>query len=402
MKAETLHVITENDMFERYLTINDPAAIEGMETTIENAIKMQGAETVRRATLAENYSFSSDTKMEYPSIAASGLIDKGGPRINLTQKSDMAMRELEELQKSLKKFHKDTHRRKCNLKAELEELSLEIAEYNDALDNFEQTVVIEGMDPLTQRIPAEKFERFMQESLKASTAVVQRYRLRQSTLSAHLRKLNETLKHKKEVGESLHAVDFEKLEIENNHFIKEIDARTLQLIDLKTMNGGANLILTNQKKFLMKQIAEIQEIQNNIDETKNKTEQLELEIENAEEQLDKVTAHYESIKEMTEEYKVPDVMEYVRLKSKLYDLRKNIKIWSRRSHLQNVALNSSIREMKNLTSSKKVLDSWFETVLPQTSSSVLDFTLLGRKSVSERDDSSSTIEKSGSDSNISD
>lgn len=66
---------------------------------------------------------------------------------------------MEELQKNLNKFYKDSHKRKCILKAELEEVGIEIAETLEASNQFEQTVVIEGVDPLTQRIPAEKFIR---------------------------------------------------------------------------------------------------------------------------------------------------------------------------------------------------------------------------------------------------
>ncbi|XP_044745928.1 coiled-coil domain-containing protein 113-like [Coccinella septempunctata] len=389
LQTEYRHLTTENDMLERYLNFNDPQLLEGMAQMIENAIKMQGTESVRRATLADTYSvksYTSATKIESSIVGTSSIIDRG-PRINLTQKSDMIMKEMEEVQKNLNKFYKDSHRRKCALKAELEEVGIEIAETLEALNQFEQTVVIEGVDPLTQRIPAEKFVRYVQEWLKTSLAVIQKYRLRQSTLTSHLRKLKEVLKQKKELGESLHAVDFEKLQIENNHFLKEIDLRTLQLIDLKRMNGGANLILTNQKKFLMKQISEMQKIQRDIDETRNKIDDLERETEKAEEQLDRVKAHYESIRQMIEEYKVPDVMEYVRIKGKVYELQKNIKIWSRRSHLQDVALNSSIREMKNITGSKKVLDHWFEISHPQTTTSDLELKI--RQKNSDEEDSMS-------------
>lgn len=54
----------------------------------------------------------------------------------------------------------------------------------------------------------------------------------------------------------------------------------------------------------MKQISEMQKIQRDIDETRNKTEELEKETEIAEEQLDKVKIHFESIRQMIEEYKV--------------------------------------------------------------------------------------------------
>lgn len=48
-------------------------------------------------------------------------------------------------------------RKKAVLKAELEEIGIRQNEINDAIKSFENTVVIEGLDALTGRIPAEKF-----------------------------------------------------------------------------------------------------------------------------------------------------------------------------------------------------------------------------------------------------
>lgn len=69
------------------------------------------------------------------------------------------MRETEEIQTALEKFIKKSHRNKCNLKAEIEEFNIRDAELKESRDIFEQTIVIEGVDKLTQRIPAEKFIR---------------------------------------------------------------------------------------------------------------------------------------------------------------------------------------------------------------------------------------------------
>lgn len=69
------------------------------------------------------------------------------------------MRETEHIQIALNDFVKKSHRMKCNLKAELEEFSVRGSELMESRTWFENSVVIGGVDKLTQRIPAEKFLR---------------------------------------------------------------------------------------------------------------------------------------------------------------------------------------------------------------------------------------------------
>lgn len=363
------YLTTENQVFETFLRQNDPPSLEDMEKIIENALKnlktnSEEVTKIRAPEIAPNISFGGIRpslvrfKVKGNESGSHISLDKG-LKINLTQKSELVSKDIDDVQKTLTIFFKKSHRKKCILNAEVEEMITRINEINDAFAHFERSVLLEGVDPLTQRIPAEKFVRYMQEWLKTSEIALQKLRLRISTYTVHIRKLQQTLKQKRELGESLHAVDFEKLQIENKHFVKQIDRKTLQLIDLKKMNGGANLILTNQKKYLQSQLIAIKQLQRDIDETNQKIKEIVRETNVAVDELEKAKAKYESIKTMIEEYKVPDVMDYVMNGAKLNEIKKNLKIWSRRNHLQNVALNSTIREMKNITGSKKVLDVWF-------------------------------------------
>lgn len=80
-------------------------------------------------------------------------------RINVSQRIDLVLREIEDLEKNLTKFVIKTRRKKNMLKAELEEIEIRQAEVNDTMKSFETTVIVESFDPLTGRIPAEKFIR---------------------------------------------------------------------------------------------------------------------------------------------------------------------------------------------------------------------------------------------------
>lgn len=69
----------------------------------------------------------------------------------------MVLRSVEDLQITLETFINKSHKRKMDLKAKIEEIGIRLGEVREARDLFEQNVVVEGADPITQRIAAEKF-----------------------------------------------------------------------------------------------------------------------------------------------------------------------------------------------------------------------------------------------------
>lgn len=66
----------------------------------------------------------------------------------------------------------------ATLKAQTEEIDIRTVETREAREQFEKTVVIEGVDPITQRIPAEKFIHYMEEWLKNVASAIDKLRLR--------------------------------------------------------------------------------------------------------------------------------------------------------------------------------------------------------------------------------
>lgn len=80
-------------------------------------------------------------------------------RINLTQKTDLVLREIDDIQITYDNFIKKSKRTKFNLRAEMEELGIRSTEVDTAFKMFEQAVVIDSVNKITQKIPAEKFVR---------------------------------------------------------------------------------------------------------------------------------------------------------------------------------------------------------------------------------------------------
>ncbi|KAF5281805.1 hypothetical protein FQA39_LY05019 [Lamprigera yunnana] len=275
---------------------------------------------------------------------------------------ELAMREMEDMQIEANEFIEISYRIKCNLKAKLEELRIRETEVSDCRDIFEQTIVIEGIDALTGRIPAEKFLRYMEEWLKNAETTIGKMRLKTSTLKSLLGKLSTQLVQKEELGEAVDAVDFEQLQIDNKHLAEAIEQKNNHLLELKRVNGTASLVLTTNKKYLQKQILEIQRVKNSIKVKQKKIIELENESEAVQNQVIKEKEKFDKIYRLTIHYSVPEVLEYIKVKVKLLDLKKQLKMWERKNKVQQFGLKSCIRQMKKLTGISQTQSAWFQVL----------------------------------------
>lgn len=174
LQAEVKRMQLENQIYENFLIANEPSLIASMAQTLEAVKRLHHTYLPAlpvQATLA--YASGSPGTMSRVSGISVQNIDiqsgtletavksksEKGPRINYSLKTDLVMREIEEMQASLQKFIAVSHRRKSNLKAQIEESNVREQEVKESRENFEQSIVIGAVEKLTQKIPAEKFVR---------------------------------------------------------------------------------------------------------------------------------------------------------------------------------------------------------------------------------------------------
>lgn len=67
------------------------------------------------------------------------------------------------------------------------------------------------------------------------------------TLKVQKNKLHLQLKQKEEMGEVLHAIDFDQLQIENKQYLQKIEERNTELLKLK-MTAGNTIQTLNKHK----------------------------------------------------------------------------------------------------------------------------------------------------------
>lgn len=144
----------------------------------------------------------------------------------------------------------------------------------------------------------------MEEWLRSAEVTLEKLRLRTSSLYVQFQKVSNQLLAKEELGETLHAVDFEQLKIENQRLIRKIEEKNTHLLELKKMNGKANLALTAQKQFLQKQIQELNGLKDAVNSTERKISACDEEGEAVEKELLKAQEHYEKLKNIKDNYRV--------------------------------------------------------------------------------------------------
>lgn len=374
-EVELRRLRLENMVFISFLRSNDPVELDGLDNLVNfatNKMWEKKNDLFDKLPLpAQDYMRSSCSSarrsVRFDSFnSLSSIFEGKGPKINLSQKSDMVLKAMEELQFMLEVFLRKSHRTKRNLKAELEEFSIREKDIKESIDSFEFNILVQGVDPLTQRIPAEKFVRWMEEWLKSAQLNIEKLRLRTASLKIQYKKVSAILLQRQELGENVHAVDFDQLEIENKHFAEKIELKNIQLIDLKKMSGGASLVLTNNKK-------ELRELQDTYNALKAGAAEKQKMIEETEEECDQIReemllarSKYNIFKKLKASYQVPDVMEYVNIKRQLNDLRNQIKVWYRRKKIQDITINACLRQMKNITGCSKVDRSWLQDFTAET------------------------------------
>ncbi|XP_060519837.1 coiled-coil domain-containing protein 113 [Cylas formicarius] len=332
LEMENAHLRLENTLFENFLQENDPSLLED----VEDVMKQLSAESPLPKLKVDSYT------------SLSSIVEGKGPKINLSQKTEMATRAMDDSQSRLQNFLKKTHIIKRNLKSELEEFAIREAEIREAVDIFEFSVVTQGCDRLTHRIPAEKFVRYMEEWLKSAQLQIEKLRLRIATLKVQYRKVSQQLVQKRELGENVHAVDFDQLEIENKNFADTIERKNLHVLELKKINGGANLVLSTHKKYLRRQQEDYHKLREEIADKRKLIEETEKQVSQAEEEVRAARERYEQCRRLRDKYTVPDVMDYVRIKERLHETAKEMKMWTRRRKVQDIALNACLREMKHV------------------------------------------------------
>ncbi|KAF3425538.1 hypothetical protein E2986_08220 [Frieseomelitta varia] len=361
----------ENDVYERYLTRQDPQGLKTIKNILERAkitrrVTQHMIPRTSRISFRESilsfHDFGKHSIASSPSVVSMRTISRFGTpslmtvgttsdtaKITIAHRMVMARKEVEEMKKKLQQFRIFARKKKTIMRADIEEIEIRISEVHESRETFESEVVTEGVDPITGKIVAERVMRFIEEWLRSANTILQRLRLKSATTKMHIRKARQQLAQRKELGELLHAVDFEKLNIENQDYAKLLEEKNLYVIDMKRIAGYYHLKLTQHKQKLEDLLRKLNEAKKEIISKQNQIEELKVEHRTIEVKVKRLNSQLNDLLTFMETHTAPDILEFVATQEEYAALDRTYRLLQRRRNIQ----RTIYKEHKEQTQVKK-------------------------------------------------
>ncbi|KAJ3022003.1 hypothetical protein HKX48_007282 [Thoreauomyces humboldtii] len=246
------------------------------------------------------------------------------------QKAEIATRELEELKDEIEKQKEEWGKVLDNYKAEMEEIDIRISETKKAMYEFKRDIVQGAVNARTGKVVAERVLRYYEDKIRAKDATIKKTRLKNSTIKLQKNKLHLQLKQKEEMGEVLHAIDFDQLQIENKQYLAKIEERNTELLKLKMTAGNTQQVLNYHKRKLQSLTQESDILRHEIGQRQDMLSKLIAEAEIVEVERAHAEKANRKIRAQMEDYRVPDVMDYVSVNAQQEELTGKLKMWQRK------------------------------------------------------------------------
>ncbi|XP_033754334.1 coiled-coil domain-containing protein 113-like [Pecten maximus] len=339
MLKENDVLATETQMFEKYLKRN--------ETKDALGAPGQGAATTGVIPSASNQDVMRGVNRKR-SKSRSSNIDKSSMRLNTEQKCDIAQKEIDELKEEIEKLKENCEKILDTFKAIMEEADLRLAETKKESYEFDRDILKGSVNARTATVMAEKVVRYFEDKLRSRDALVEKLRLKNSTLKVQKKKLHLQLKQKEEMGEVLHEVDFNQLKIENQQYLEKIDERNQDLLRLKLMAGKTLQVLNSYKKKLHTLTMESERLKSEITARNDLLTRIDAETKVVEVERAKAEKINRKLRQQLADYRVPEVMDYVTEKADLYELQKKVRSWERKVEIAEMALKTHRKSWNQL------------------------------------------------------
>ncbi|KAG8437278.1 hypothetical protein GDO86_008109 [Hymenochirus boettgeri] len=275
--------------------------------------------------------------------------------LTVDQKCELVQKELEESKGEAQRDKESTERILNGLKATMEEAEVRSTETKKSLYEFERDI---GKGVVSSKkgavVSSEKIIRYMEEKIRAKDSLVDKLRLKNASLKVQKKKMKMQLKQKEEMGEILHEADFQQLKIENAQFLERIDERNQDLLQLKLTAGETLLVLNSFKKKLHNATTESAHLDKEMLMRKEMLQRIELETQVAEQDREKAERLNKKLREQLSDYRVPDVLQYIKKNIEEEELEKSIRTWERKVDIAELSLKTHRRTWEQLKASSQM------------------------------------------------
>ncbi|KAJ9514524.1 hypothetical protein QJQ45_016262 [Haematococcus lacustris] len=236
-----------------------------------------------------------------------------------------------------------------DIKTLMEEVDMRIAETKKDTYEFKRDIIIGAENVRTGKIVAEKMIKFMEEKLRQKDTVIEKLRLKNTTIKAQINKMEQQLAHKEEMGEVLHLVDFDQLKIENQQYMEKIEERNRELLRLKLSTSRTVQVLNKLKSSLSELVALGAQVRRLIEERKADLATFDNELLAVVEQQGSADRSVRQLKAEQDDIDKPSIMDYIKLKHDVGELEKQAAEWRRKIEIQVMERNRTRQLLKSVT-----------------------------------------------------
>ncbi|KFV44985.1 Coiled-coil domain-containing protein 113, partial [Tyto alba] len=239
--------------------------------------------------------------------------------LTVEQKCELAERELSELRDEIQRMKEDSEQTLKNLEAVNEEADVWWTDVKKAISDFENDIVSTISRRKGSIIAFEKVLRYMEEKNRQRDLLREKLLLKNYLLKSYKKKLQQQLRQKEKMGETLREVRLQQLQVRNAQYQEKIDGKNEELLQLKLTSGKTVQVLNFYKRKLQDAMETSTSLMKDISQRKELLEKMEREA-----------ALVEKLREQLSDCSVPPVLSYVQKKMDVTDLENSLKAWERK------------------------------------------------------------------------
>ena len=258
------------------------------------------------------------------------------------QKAEIANVVLEDLQVDIESNKKNSEKMIDTLRAVLEETEIRIGELKRDAYEFKRDVVIGAENARTGKIMAERVTKYFEDKLKQVDGIIEKLRLKNSTLKSQITKIEAQLIQKEEVGDVLHYIDFHQLQIENKQYVAKIEERNDELLSVKLLTGKTIQVLNDYKRRLSEKLDEEAWLKSEVSGKRTLLSKLDREEDRVDKELRVEQRQKNRLRQQIEEASsMPDIEDYIGQKKEMYELQSTIENWKKKVEIMEMAARKS-------------------------------------------------------------
>ena len=259
-------------------------------------------------------------------------------KLTIDQKFEIANAVHDEIHSESASSGKSSEKMIDTLRAVLEETEIRIGESKRDAYEFKRDVVVGAGSTRTGNVMAERVTRYFGDKLEQIDTVLEKLRLKNSTLKNQIHKIEHQLSQKEESGDVLHYIDFHQLQIENKQYVAKIHERNEELLVVKLSANKVKITLTDCKIRLNEKLEESSRLQEELKSKKATLIKLELEGTRLEKDSRIEVIKKSRLKKALDDVaEMPDIEDYIEQKREMYDLASTLKTWAKKVEIIEMA-----------------------------------------------------------------